>query len=189
MPSNHLISPHNEHVILFLYFLSIMKKICKIACVTSTCIKKFIYIHLHLILSKTLWEINIKIIECKLFWELLGKESAGDQVLSLDQEDPLKKGMATHSGILAWKIPQTEDPGGLQSMGLQRVVHNWAIICCKTLKLWLSVPLHQNWEAEGLKWGFTELVAFLSREIASLLVQYFSHSPPHAASASAERGY
>ena len=38
-------------------------------------------------------------------------------------EDPLEKGMATHSSILAWEIPWTEDPGGLQSMGLQRVGH------------------------------------------------------------------
>ena len=42
-------------------------------------------------------------------------------VRSLDQEDPLEKGMATHSSILAWRIPWTEEPGGLQSMGLQRV--------------------------------------------------------------------
>ena len=42
-------------------------------------------------------------------------------VRSLDQEDPLKDVMATHSSILAWKIPWTEEPGGLQSMGLQRV--------------------------------------------------------------------
>ena len=48
----------------------------------------------------------------------------GIQVLSLGQEDPLKKGMATHSSILVWKIPWTEEPGGLQSMGLQRVGHN-----------------------------------------------------------------
>ena len=43
------------------------------------------------------------------------------QVQSLDQEDSLEKGMATHSSILAWRIPWTEEPGGLQSMGLQRV--------------------------------------------------------------------
>ena len=47
------------------------------------------------------------------------------QVRSLDQEDPLEKEMATHSSILAWRISWTEDPGGLQSMGLQRVGHNW----------------------------------------------------------------
>ena len=42
-------------------------------------------------------------------------------VQSLGWEDSLEKGMATHSSILAWRIPRTEEPGGLQSMGLQRV--------------------------------------------------------------------
>jgi len=46
------------------------------------------------------------------------------QVWSLGQEDPLKKEMATCPRILAWKIPWTEEPGGLQSMGLQRVGHD-----------------------------------------------------------------
>ena len=46
-------------------------------------------------------------------------------VQSLDQEDPLKKGMAIHSSILAWSIPWTETPGGLQSIGEQRVGHDW----------------------------------------------------------------
>ena len=45
-------------------------------------------------------------------------------VQSLGQEDLLKKEMATHSSILAWKIPWTEEPGRLQSMGLQRVGHD-----------------------------------------------------------------
>ena len=44
-------------------------------------------------------------------------------VLSLDQEDPLDKEMATHSSILAWKIPWTEDTGGLQFMRLKRIEH------------------------------------------------------------------
>ena len=46
------------------------------------------------------------------------------QVQSLAQEDPLEEGMATYSSILAWRIPHTEEPGGLQSIGLQRVRHN-----------------------------------------------------------------
>ena len=46
------------------------------------------------------------------------------QVQSLGQEDPPEKGMATQSSILAWRIPWTEEPGGLQSMGLQRVGHD-----------------------------------------------------------------
>ena len=48
------------------------------------------------------------------------------QVRSLGWEDPMKKGMATHSSILAWEIPWTEEPGGLQSMGSQRVRHDRA---------------------------------------------------------------
>ena len=46
-------------------------------------------------------------------------------VRSLGQKDPLEKEMAAYSSILAWRIPWTEEPGGLQSMGLQRVGHNW----------------------------------------------------------------
>ena len=66
------------------------------------------------------------------YWNLLlssnggsdGKESscnAGDLGWAPGWEDPLRKGMATHSSILAWRIPWTEEPGGLQSMRLQRV--------------------------------------------------------------------
>ena len=47
-----------------------------------------------------------------------------DVVQSLAWEEPLEKEMATHSGILAWKIPWTEESDGLQSMGLQRVGHD-----------------------------------------------------------------
>ena len=46
------------------------------------------------------------------------------QVRSLGWEDPLEKEMATHSSILAWRIPLTEEPGGLQSMSSQRVRHS-----------------------------------------------------------------
>ena len=46
------------------------------------------------------------------------------QVYSLGQEDPLEKSMATHSSILAWEIPWTEEPGWIPSMGLQRIGHN-----------------------------------------------------------------
>ena len=58
-----------------------------------------------------------------------GKEptwNTGDVVPSLGLEDPLEESMATHSTILAWRIPWTENPGGLQSMGLQRVGHDMA---------------------------------------------------------------
>ena len=46
------------------------------------------------------------------------------QVQSVSQEDSLEKEMSTHTSILAWRIPWTEDPHGLQSMGSQRVRHN-----------------------------------------------------------------
>ena len=54
------------------------------------------------------------------------QESQGMRVQSLGQEDPLEKEIATHSSILAWRIPWTEEPVGLQSMGSQRVRHNFS---------------------------------------------------------------
>ena len=51
-------------------------------------------------------------------------------VRSLGQEDPLEKGMAAHSRILAWRIPWTEESGGLQFIGLQRIGHNWSDLAC-----------------------------------------------------------
>ena len=57
-------------------------------------------------------------------------------VLSLGQEAPLEKEMATHSSILAWRIPWTEEPGRLQSMGLQRVGHNWVTSLTCPLSPW-----------------------------------------------------
>ena len=50
--------------------------------------------------------------------------NVGDLGLNLGREDLLKKEMATHSSILAWRIPWTEEPGGLQSIGWQKVGHN-----------------------------------------------------------------
>ena len=58
-------------------------------------------------------------------------------VRSLHQEDPLEKEMAIHSSIFAWRIPWTEEPGGLQSTGSQRVQHNWVT----SLSLSLSVRM------------------------------------------------
>ena len=48
------------------------------------------------------------------------------QVPSLGPEDPLEEDVATHSSILAWRIPRTKEPGGLQSIESQRVGHNWS---------------------------------------------------------------
>ena len=67
---------------------------------------------------------NICVIPC---WWLSGKESTRQcrkPGQSLGQEDPLEKEMATHSSTLTWETPWTEEPGGLQSMGSQRVGHD-----------------------------------------------------------------
>ena len=65
----------------------------------------------------------------KFYWSQVGFHGGSDGketwVQSLSQEDPLKKEMATHSFILAWKISQTEEPEGLQSTGSQRTGHDW----------------------------------------------------------------
>ena len=61
-------------------------------------------------------------------------------VWSLGGEDPLEKEMATHSSILAWRIPQMEEPAGLQSMGSQRVRHNWVT----------SLTFHLPWVLIGM---------------------------------------
>ena len=83
---------------------------------------------------------------------------------SLHQEDPLEEGMATHSGILAWRIPWTEEPGGLQSMGLQRVRHDWRYLARTNA---LSALHMQGGWVEGLSstswWG-------------SLYINYLDHS-------------
>ena len=66
-------------------------------------------------------------------------------VQSLGWEDSLEKVMATHSSILAWKIPWTEKPGGLQSMGSQRAGHDWATNTFTRAVLRLKVsPIHTN---------------------------------------------
>ena len=63
------------------------------------------------------------------------------QVQSLGWEDPLEKEMTTHSSMLAWKIPQMEEPGRLQSMGLQRVRHN----STTSLLLWYLWPYYSEY--------------------------------------------
>ena len=62
-------------------------------------------------------------------WASLGAQTVENmqetRAQSLGWEDPLEEGVVTHSSILAWRIPWTEDPGGLHSMGSQRVGHHW----------------------------------------------------------------
>ena len=65
-------------------------------------------------------------------------------VWSLGWEDPLEEGMATHSSILAWRIPWTEEPGGLQSIGSQRLRHDWVTSTTYRVNLRLSSHLFQK---------------------------------------------
>ena len=87
-------------------------------------------------------------------------------ISKVGREDPLEKEMPTHSSILAWKIPWMEDPGRLQSMGSQRVGHDWAtsllhfkaIDCVGHNKLWKTVketgiPDHLTWLLRNLYAG------------------------------------
>ena len=68
------------------------------------------------------------------------------QVQFLGREDPLEKGKTTHSSILAWKIPWTEEPGRLQSMGLQRVLHDSETSLCLICVLLFQLSVYSYME-------------------------------------------
>ena len=87
------------------------------------------------------------------------------QVGSLGWEDPLQKEMAAHSSILAWKIPWTMEPGRLQSVGSQRVGHDWAT----SLSLSLSCQLHLNKTGIKKKEMYVILKMFLNISCGNLL--------------------
>ena len=78
-------------------------------------------------------------------------------VWSLGQEDPLKKGLATLSSILAWRISWTEEPGGLQSRGLQRVRHDWSDLArmhsSKTARALKDKDRQELLTVKGVGWG------------------------------------
>ena len=74
-------------------------------------------------------------------------------IQSLGQEDPLEKGMVTHSRILAWRIPWTEEPGGLPSMGSQRARHNLAMTQQSQIFWGLTFLVQDTPPPGSLKWG------------------------------------
>ena len=79
------------------------------------------------------------------------QETREMQIQSLGQEDPLEKEMATHSSILAWKIPQTEEPGRVVSMVSQRVGHGWAAKHTQCIQCHSIYHLMEDWgESEKL---------------------------------------
>ena len=73
------------------------------------------------------------------------------RVQSLSREDPLEKGMAIHSSILAWRIPRTEEPGRPQSMGLQRVRQDWATSLPPLILIYVvrQVDMRLRWTLRG----------------------------------------
>ena len=101
------------------------------------------------------------LIRASLVAQMIKNLTAGQEtwVQSLGREDPLEKEMATHFSILALRIPWTEEPGGLQSMGLQRVRHNWVTntyyLCCHHA-LWDT----GLWNKVTLQWTQTSLLLF-----------------------------
>ena len=116
------------------------------------------------------------------------------QVQSLGWEDPLANGMATHSSILAWRIPWTEEPGGVQSMRSQRVRHKWAstktrthTICLKAMCIHVHFLFHWTVGLYFLLicllgcWSFSSHILAIFYILGMLILcdisfQYFSHS-------------
>ena len=100
--------------------------------------------------EQKVWNLNLNL-TCTSWehpWWLSGKESTYQcrrWFWSLDWEDLPEKEMATHSSIFAWKTPQTEEPGALQSMGSQAVGHNWA-----TTQQSISW-----WDQDEFKWAYS----------------------------------
>ena len=92
------------------------------------------------------------------------------QVWSLGQADPLEEGMATHCSILAWKIPWTEEPGGLQSLGSQRVRHDWSDLARTSMfslewkegMFYPKVP--EQWGRRNPKWERLKEIQKLRKE-------------------------
>ena len=90
------------------------------------------------------------------------------QVQSLGQEDPLEKGMVTHSSILAWKIPWMEEPGRLQSKGLKRVRHTTTHTQIQTAKMGKSPFYCVRWvlQSFSLKRLASKYLSFLGPHLA-----------------------
>ena len=84
--------------------------------------------------SKPMWASQVALVKRT---HLPVQETSETQIGSLGREDPLEKGLATHSSILAWRIPWTEEAGGLQSIGSQRVSHDWRDLAHKAYEMQL----------------------------------------------------
>ena len=122
------------------------------------------------------------------------------QVQFLGWEDPLKKGMATDSSILAWRIPRAKESGGLQAMELQRVGHNWVIktywgspeipespmIACAGPGVWGTIPQQNTHDPTSFRkhlpptfWEYSNFLKAPATAPPSDLRDTGSQSPPH----------
>ena len=94
---------------------------------------------------------------------------------SLGQEDPLEKEMETHSNTLAWTIPWTVEPGGLQSMELQRVGHDWATSLSLRFTVYLLIPIFMSWMEASPGQELSVCFSFLMcpRHLEEMLIQIY----------------
>ena len=100
-------------------------------------------------------------------------------VQSLGWEDPLEKEMATHSSILAWRIPWTEEPGGLQSTGSQRVGHDWALSLHFTFKEKASLPWQMRTTITQGSFVYSILLPCLSVNLCNCVYRMSPWLPSH----------
>ena len=106
-------------------------------------------------------------------------------VQSLGQEDPLEEGMAAHSSVLAWRIPWTEEPGGLQSRGLQRAgvcahAQSYFTLLCRFLQYTavnqLYVYIHPLFFGSPLHLGRHRAMSRVSCALQYLLISYLLYT-------------
>ena len=100
----------------------------------------------------------------------------GIKVWSLGQEDRLEEGKTTHSSIVAWRIPWTENPGGLQSMGMHWVIYDWSDWAHMCICSWIMTADCDTWEEARWVWKGGDLGKGLvsgSCTVLSFLLLFF----------------
>ena len=134
--------------------------------------------------STTIW--NTSSLALSLLWASLVAQMRKNLaamwepwIWSLDWENPLEKGVATHSSTLAWRIPWTEEPGWLQSMGSQRVGHDWVTF---THSAFFMVQLSHPYMTTGKTKALTirtfvsKVMSLLFNTLSGFLIAFLSRS-------------
>ena len=99
------------------------------------------------------------------------QESQEMWVQSLGQEDPLKEGKATHSSVLAWSIPWTEEPGGLWSIRLQKAGHDWSALPCTYTYIDIQAPDNSKQDG-GLDYFVNKLLILMKCAFTAVFIIY-----------------